>query len=172
MTPQAIFRFFDPADATRESLYRVKRPQTLDELMSYTHLVLVHFTSSVFLDSIRRHGLTPDTAKERAIDDGVPSDHLSVYLSTHYERFYLERAVKHHGGEGMMVVVQVERAALLADESALSDMDRARHPPDTQLFLSLCFGACKHPGPITGEKIVGIYTAAGVLLTAEAGAAP
>lgn len=142
----------------RDSLnYPIKRPHSTEELLSYTHLVLAHFTTSLFLDSIRQRGLIPDPKKERSIDDGVPSDHVSIYLSTHYERFYLQRAIQYHGGEGIIVVVQVARTAVAPDESALSEIERTIHPIDTQLFLSLCFGACKHPGAITLDKIIGIY---------------
>ena len=157
-----VFHCFDPLDANRcLGTYRSRSPRTRDELFSYSHLVLGHFTSSTFLPSILTHGLQPDFHKERVMDDSVPSDTESVYLAAHYDRFYIQRVIQHHGGSGVVVVVSVPVKALVPDESALSQIDREQNPIDVQLFLSLCFGACKHPGVIPPTSFVGIFDSNG-----------
>lgn len=146
-------RCFDPTDHGRDwSSYRSRPPDTRQELESATHLILGHFTTSTFLDSILQHGLIPDSSKERAMDDNQPSDTESVYLTAMYDRFYQDRAVEHHGGEAIVVEVLVERASLVADECSLPLAFQTR-PPEEALFLSLCCHAqsCKHRGPIPPE---------------------
>lgn len=152
------FRCFDPLDARRNmDTYRSQQPRTRDELFSYSHLILGHFTSSTFLPSILTNGLQPDHDKQREIDDRVPSDAESVYLCARYDRLYIPRVINHRGGSGIAVVVTVPVASLAPDESVLNPVQCGQHPPDIQLFLSLCFGACKHPGVIPTTSFVGIF---------------
>lgn len=161
------FHCFDPLDAGRNwSNYRSRAPVTRDELFSYSHLVLGHFTSTTFLPSILAHGLIPDYNHDRIMDRTLPSDRHSVYLCARYDRFYIDRVIKHHGGAALAIVVNLPVAALAPDECALSPVDRKRHPLDSQLFLSLSFGACKHPGVIPTSCFVGIYDVNGEKLDA------
>lgn len=159
-----VLQCFDPLDATRDSLnIRSRRIKTREELRLYKSIILGHLTSSVFLPSIRSNGLLPDARKERAVNDGVPSYHESVYLCTWLDHFYLNRATENHSGEGIIVVVQIEISVLKPDESALSEVERETLPFEEQLFRSLAqFGACKHLGIIPIEKIIGIYNAQGL----------
>jgi len=123
-----IFRCFDPLDAGRNlDTYRSQRPRTRDELFSYSHLILGHFTSTAFLPSILANGLLPNYEHERIMDDTLPSDHESVYLCAHYDRFYIKRVVEHYGGSGIAIVVSVPIAALAPDECALSPVELEKH---------------------------------------------
>ena len=160
--PSRIFPCFDPLDAGRNTqTYRSQHPQTRDELFSYSHLILGHFTSSTFLPSIIAHGLEPDFEHKRVMDSDLPSDIESVYLCSRYDRFYIRRVVEHHGGRGIAILVCVPVAELVADECALSSDARGRTLPDVQLFLSLCFGTCKYLGTIPTSSFVGIFDADG-----------
>ena len=95
------------------------------------------------------------------MDDRVPSDCESVYLIAHYDRLYTKRVVEHHGGSSVAIVVNVPLSSLAADESALSPHASETLPPDEQLYRSLCFGACKHPGVIPVTNFLGIYDSEG-----------
>ena len=148
---------FHKSDSQRDwSSSRSRPPRSREELDSATEVILGHFTSSIFLENILQHGLMPDIHKERAVDDRVPSDNESVYLTATYDRLYPERAVVHHGGRPIVVEVLVDRRSIVADEGALSPHDLATCAADEALYLSLCLGACKHPGPIPLASILSI----------------
>lgn len=152
-------RCFHVDDCMREwSSYRSGPPRTREELMAASHLILGHFSTTTFLDSILSHGLIPDYRKERVIDISVPSDAESVYLTAMYDRFYGKRAVEHHGGSPIVVEVIVSLDSLLADESAVSPAALAGSTPEQALFLGLCTSsqACKHKGPIPLSQILSI----------------
>ena len=152
-----LHRCFHTTDSQRSwSTYRSKPPRSREEFEAATAFILGHFSSSSFLDSILQHGLIPDTFKERSVDDRVPSDNSSVYLATTYDRFYAERAAKHHMGQPIIVEVVVERSKLVADEAALSSCDLETCTPDDALYRSLCFGVCKHNGVISRSSILSI----------------
>lgn len=121
-----------------------------------TEFILGHFTSSTFISSILEHGLLPDVEKSRAIDDRIPSDSESVYLATTFDRSYVDRAMRHHGGEGIAVEVQVFRSALFADEAQSAPATLEQNSPEIALYLSMCGGACKHKGPILLSQILSI----------------
>jgi hypothetical protein len=161
---RSVLHCFDPADLRYDTLtMRRQPPHSIEELWSSTHLILAHFTSSVFLSSILEDGLLPDSGKHRAIDDGLPSDPMCVYLSSRVDRFYFRRAIEHHGGEGIVILVEVDRTSLLPDECAVGTM-YATQPLDMQLYFSLCFGTCKHVGPIPTTSFLGSFSANGVAL--------
>lgn len=139
--------------------YQSKPPQTREELMAASHLILGHFTSTTFLDGILKSGLLPDFDKARSMDDRVPSDFQSVYLTAKYDRFYGERAVKYHDGSAVVVEVIVSTEMLQADEGALSPAELAKLPPDLALYESLCCSiswACKHAGAVPLSQILSI----------------
>ena len=100
----------------------------------------------------------PDSKKERAMDDHQPSDQTSVYLLTIFDRYYLERVINHHGGEPILIEVQVSKAKLIADE------EKYRGQGETgldQLYLSMCGGSCKHHGAVPKQSILSISYADG-----------
>jgi hypothetical protein len=150
---------FDPLDLKRDFFNRRSRgPNSIQEMKDAKYLVLGHFTSSVFLVEIKKRGLLPDTYQERSVRDGdLPSDPCCVYLSVRLDKFYIDRAVKYYGGEGLVVVVKVERTLLEADEQAVAPANRKNLSHNELLYLSLCFGQCKHKGPILPTQIIGIY---------------
>ena len=116
-----ILRCFYPSDVRRGSAQYLSRPpRNRAELDSASEIILGHFTSSKFLASIKTNGLIPDIKKERAMDDNLPSDETSVYLLTTFDRFYMNRAVKFHGGEALIIEVKVPRRTL--QTSARSEM--------------------------------------------------
>ena len=152
-----LIRCFHPRDVFREVLtFKSRLPICEKEFPFATEFVLGHFTSSAFLPSILDHGLLPDVEKSRAIDDRVPSDSESVYLATTFDRYYVERATRHHGGEGIAVEVRVFRSVLFADEGQLQSAALEQNSPEMALYLSMCGGACKHKGPILPSQILSI----------------
>ena len=152
-----LVRCFHPGDALLEwSTFKSGLPIYEKEFPLATEFILGHFTSSAFLPSILEHGLLPDVEKSRAVDDRVPSDSESVYLATTFDRYYVDRAAKHHGGEGIAVEVQVFRSALFADEGQLAPATLEQNSPEMALYLSMCGGACKHKGPILLSQILSI----------------
>jgi hypothetical protein len=50
----------------------------------------------------------------------------------------LERTIKHYGGEGIVVVVKVERNRLEADENVFAPIERNKYQSDEVLYISLC----------------------------------
>ena len=157
-----VFHCFDPLDCRRSFWNRCirhcsRRPETPEELYPYSHLVLGHFTSATFLSSIWTRGLEPDSDQQQAMDATVTSQKNSVYLRARYDRLSVSRVANQHGGTCIAVVVRVPISCLAADESALTLDQRERCAPDMQLFLSLRFGTCKHPGVIPPSCIVGVY---------------
>ena len=161
----SVLQCFDVLDVTRNvATHKSKAPCSFDVLQRYSNLILGHFTSSVFLSSIRKNGLCPDDKKQRSIDDGLLSDNSSIYLSARFDRFYLDRAVTNHGGSGLIVVVRAPIDQLRPDVNALSESERNCMPFEHQLFSSLQFGACVHRGPILLNRILGIYDERAVAL--------
>jgi len=153
---------FNPIDLRLSWPNSVSRPPySLKELKKAKTLVLAHCTSSIFLDEIVKKGLLPYVESKRRINDDLFSDEGCVYLLSTLDRYFLERATKHYGGEGIVVVVKVERNRLEADENIFPPVERGRYQGDEALYLSLCFGQCKHRGRIMPQQIVGIYKADG-----------
>ena len=160
-----ILQCFHQSDFARDWSNRVSRgPRNRAEFDAANQFILGHFTTSTFLPSIMKHGLTPDTHKERAVDDRVPSDSKSVYLLTIYDSLYMERAMKRHGGEAISIEVRVKKSALSPDEGQLSPHDLATVDAGEALYLSMCSGACKHHGAIPFTNILSIYYADGAVL--------
>jgi len=160
-----VVKCFHRPDCQRDSSWpKSGPPQTQEEFENATEFILGHFTSSSFLDSILKHGLIPDTRKERCVDDRVPSDNESVYLTARYDQLYSERAVKAHGGKPILVEVKVDRNSIYADESALTSGTLANSTPTDALYLSLCYGACKHYGSIPLSDILSISELDGTII--------
>ena len=101
-----------------------------------------------------------DTLAKVSKDD-LHNDLKCVYLSPKLDRFFIDRAVHHRGGEGLVVVVRAKRQSLEADENALAPSDLEVLAADDALWLSLRFGQCKHRGMIPRSQISGIYGANG-----------
>lgn len=168
MNELTALRCFYPDDLKREWSYHLSRPpQSRAEFDQARQFILGHFTSSTFLDRIPKEGLAPDTKKERVIDDNLPSDPESVYLLATFDRFYLHRAIKHHGGRGIMIEVAVERRQLTADEGQINPFVRSTVDAEEALYLSLCGGACKHRGGVAVKNILSIHDMDGTQLYAR-----
>ena len=101
------------------------------------------------------------------MDDNLPSDNESVYLTTIYDRYYMKRAVDYHQGAPIVVEVIVQKRSLRADEGQLSRAALASNSDTDALYLSMCAGACKHNGPIPVECILSISDAEGNRLSGE-----
>jgi hypothetical protein len=99
--------------------------------------------------------------RRKICPDRVPSDSESVYLATLFDRYYITRATQHHGGEGIIVEVQVLRSTLFADEGQLGPDSLGRNSPEIALYRSMCSGTCKHKGPILPSQILSITDAHG-----------
>jgi len=153
-----VLRCFYPDDFQRRAPHYLSRgPRSRAEFDAAHQFILGHFTSSNFLERILTDGLVPDTYKKRAVDDNLPSDTNSVYLLTTFDRFYANRAVKHHGGHAIIIEVLVERRRLSADEGQISAFVLPTVDSEEALYLSMCGGACKHHGVIVIENILSIH---------------
>ncbi len=160
-----LLKCFHQSDFARGwSNYLSRGPRDRAEFDAATQFILGHFTTSTFLPKILKDGLTPDAHKERAVDDNVPSDITSVYLATTYDRFYMKRAMQHHGGEAISIEVCVDKATLSADEGQLSPRDLATLDPVDALYVSMCGGACKHRGNVPLKNILSICDAHGMVI--------
>ena len=160
-----IFRCFYPSDVARRwDTYLTRPPKNPAELESASELILGHFTSSTFFPEIAANGLLPDQNKERATEDGLPSDEHSVYLLPRFDRFYMDRAVKSHGGEALIIEVIVFRAALSADQEWFAPIDLPITDAMDALSKTMCGGACRHLGPVRAHQILSIRTSDGVIL--------
>jgi hypothetical protein len=153
-----VLECFDPLDLKRDFFNRYSRPpRSLDEMKNARYLILGHCTSSRFLEEIKRIGLVPDYRKERGINDGLQSDSDCIYLLVGLDKYFLNRAILHHGGEGLVICVKVELGLLEADENTIIPSYHKHLPSEEQLYVSLCGNQCKHKGPIKAEQILGIY---------------
>jgi len=162
---RVILRCFYSSDVKRGMWEYLSRPPTnRAELDSASEIILGHFTSSRFLPSIKTTGLLPDREKQRAMDDNLPSDQSSVYLSTTFQRFYMKRVVKCHGGEALIVEVRVPRSSLSADEEWITPAERPIRDAGDALCRTMCGGSCKHFGAIIPDRILSIRTADGTIL--------
>jgi hypothetical protein len=160
-----ILRCFYPSDVKRRfGQYFSRPPGDRAELDSASEIILGHFTSSTFLQSITTNGLLPDKAKQRVMDDNLPSDGSSVYLSTTFQRFYMERVVRFHGGKALIIEVRVRRSALTADEEWLEPAERPECDADEALYRTMCGGSCKHIGSVLPDQILSIWAADGTVL--------
>lgn len=76
---------------------------------------------------------------------------------------YLNRAIKEFGGEGIIIVVEVENNILEADENSISFNNISyRVTREEILFYSMSFfGTCKYKGIIHPNKILGVYSKEG-----------
>lgn len=162
MPNQRTLECFDPADLKLKwSSRRSRSPNTLEELQACTDVVLGHVTDSNYLASIIVNGLIPDPERNRGISDGLPSDGNCVYLMAKLDTHYFGRN-RHRGDCAIVVVVEVERTSLNADENWVSEGTAG--DPGQLLYISLCGGACKHIGPITPECLTAVYSESGALL--------
>jgi hypothetical protein len=160
-----LLRCFHQSDFDRDwSNYLSRGPRNQAEFEAATQFILGHFTTTNFLSRILEHGLMPDEHKDRAVDDNVPSDSTCVYLATTYDRFYINRATRYHGGEPISIEVRVDKTALLADEGQLSPRDLATLDPEEALYVSMCGGACKHRGTVPLKNILSICDAYGSII--------
>jgi len=98
------------------------------------------------------------------MDDNLPSDENSVYLLTRFDRFYMKRVIKFHGGEALIVEVRVHRSELSADEEWITTDERPIDDATEALYRTMCGGSCKHLGPIRPNRILSIRTADGTIL--------
>ena len=98
------------------------------------------------------------------MDDNLPSDDCSVYLSTTFQRFYMERVVKYHGGQALIVEVKVPQSTLTADEEWLAPIELPITDAADALYRTMCGGSCKHRGAILLDRILSIRTAGGEIL--------
>jgi hypothetical protein len=155
----ATYPCFDPADLSR-SFWSRKSGMKLQpsEFREVERLLLGHITSSESLRDIRRHGLLPHGKAGREIieSDGLRSDPNGVYLLTRPDSLYFDRIERNERGEPMLVLVEVEVAKLAGDEACVG-AEEAQRDPFRALFYSLCFGQCKHLGPIPAHAIRGFY---------------
>jgi hypothetical protein len=160
-----LLRCFHADDLGKAWNERLSRgPRNREEFNAATEFILGHFTTSAFLPSILKDGLQPDVRKERAMDDNLLSDNRSVYLATTFDRFYLDRAPKFHGGAGIIIEARVPRSDLSADEEWLNAHEQATLDRDEALYRSMCGGACKHAGPISLDRILSITATDGTII--------
>lgn len=157
-----VFKCYDLTDlkGTRNSVN-----PTLEAINNYEYFILVHMTTSLFLDEILEKGLLPNKLSNNEIKDpGLENDPEVVYLSSWNDNFYMKRAVKNYGGEGIAVVVLVKKDYLEPDSNALPLAVKA----DNKTLNSLTsWGACKHRGVIPSEQIISIYSHKGEKLYAN-----
>lgn len=147
-----------------------------EEFKKITHLQLIHSTTSVFLDNILENGLLPSSATGNEIEDNLSTDLECIYLSAAFDYHYIKRAVEKYGGEGIVVLVEVEKALLEADENSISqDNLQGQILLNEKLLydsLSFIFGACKYRGIISPENIVSVFSKEGTRLNKKEIAEP
>ncbi|URM33134.1 hypothetical protein LLY41_01175 [Cytobacillus firmus] len=160
-----IYDCFDPNDLKVKSNFERKSGITSkDKFKKATHFNLAHFTSSILLESILEKGLLPNSISRKEIQDNLSTDPNCVYLSAIYDSSYLKRAIKEFGGEGIIIIVEVEKNLLEADENSISynsDLISTLKGEEL-LYHSMCFlGACKYKGTLSPNKILGVYNQEG-----------
>lgn len=158
-----IYECFDPNDLKVQSVFERRSGITSkSEFKRATHFHLAHFTSSILLESILEKGLLPNSVSGNKIADNLITNPNFVYLSGIYDSSYLRRATKEFGGEGIIIVVEVEKKHLEADENSISYNNISTLKEEDMLYNSMNFlGACKYKGIIHPNKILGVYSKEG-----------
>ncbi|CAM3489139.1 hypothetical protein GCM10009865_32300 [Aeromicrobium ponti] len=160
-----IYECFDPKDLKVQSTFERRSGVTSkDKFKRANYFHLAHFTSSILLKSILEKGLLPNSISGRKIEDNLSTDPNSVYLSAIYDSSYLKRTIKEFGGEGIIIMVEVEKHLLEADENLISFNSNSNSPlkDEELLYNSMSFmGACKYKGIIDPNKILGVYSREG-----------
>jgi len=91
---------------------------SLEVFKNSDSIILGHFTSSKFLEGICQHGICPPTKtkmfsnKDNLFSDG---DEKYIYLSSHFDSFFSENAVKKHGGDEILILVKISPLDLELD---------------------------------------------------------
>jgi hypothetical protein len=155
---------FNPMDLRLPTYSRNSSVKSFEDLKTAKNLRLAHFTSSIHINSIIENGLLPNSLSGVQIVDNLKTDPDCVYLSVNLDTSYFSRAIKKFGGKGIVVVVDVDKTNLVADENSLYPDDLKGNFTDEELLfksLSSMFGACKHRGIIVPKRIIEIYNSKG-----------
>ena len=131
-------------------------------------LILGHFTSSIFLESILNEGLLPPskTNKYSNFHDAQPGDENYIYLITHYDSFFAQKAVEKYGGEEIVIMVRVKKETLELDNfnnvyTHWRGVQNFNPRDSNQLYRTLAgddtFSQCKTSISINPEQILEIY---------------
>lgn len=125
---QIILECFRPENLTAAwHERRVWVPDSFQEFARFTHLTLAHFTSSTIVGAILDCGIQPRAGGAKAIEDGCHAEPGDVYLCSGVDKFYIQRAVKAHGGVGVAVVVRLPVSMLRADANILAPWGATRN---------------------------------------------
>ena len=91
---------------------------TWEEYENSEYIILGHFTTSVFLDSILLDGLDApiNTNKFSNKDMFMDGDEYYIYLTGHFDSLFAENAVKKFGGKKILLLVKVRKKTLELDD--------------------------------------------------------
>lgn len=160
-----VFNCFD--ERNLDSSRRYCEYPNVEDLNETDYLILAHATSSELFDSIISKGLLANSVTNIKVNDNLETDSDSVYLSAGEYKFYMRRAVKEFGGQGIVIVVKVDKSLIVADENSLSYGDKINPnlSQSEKLVRSMCLlGACKHLGNIPKDNIIKIYSQDGKII--------
>ena len=86
-------------------------------------LTLYHGTSSAHLDKILKSGLRPRYSKSSDWECASRPD--MIYLTSAYPLYFAEHSITHHGGEPVVIEVEVDTLRLYPDEDFLEQATRS-----------------------------------------------
>lgn len=90
---------------------------TKEQYEKSKYIILGHFTTSIFLDSILSNGLKApiNTNCFANKDMFVNGDEYYIYLTSHFDPIFAENAIKKFNGEKILILVKVEKETLELD---------------------------------------------------------
>ena len=91
---------------------------SINDFKQCEFVILGHFTSSAFIDSIVENGLLPPVETGFFSNDDMlqPGDENYIYFTSHFDPLYGENAVKKYGGQPILVLVKLSPSILELDD--------------------------------------------------------
>lgn len=132
------------------------------EYNSAKHVILGHFTTSVFLNSILENGiqLSQYTGNSSYKEIFKEDDENYIYLAGHFDRDFSKNAVKKFGGNEILILVKVKRDTLeLDDVNNIYSKKGIKLNSNKDIYNALTqslFSQCRTKQIILPEQIIGI----------------
>ena len=117
---------------------------SINDFKQCEYVILGHFTSSAFIDSIMENGLLPSAETKISSNDDLlqPGDENYIYFTSYFDPLYGENAVKKYGGQPILVLVRLSPSIL-----ELGDLFNRHTSSGIKLTdLSKIFEELKNPG--------------------------
>ena len=135
---------------------------TYEEFYNSEYIILGHFTTSIFLESILIYGINPsiDTRNHLNKDIILDSQNQYIYLLGHFDKAVSENAVKKFGGTEILILIKVKKNTLELDDVNCIYSKRGINITSEELIYTALtqslFSQCRTKQNILPEQIIEI----------------